>query len=455
MEPLAMDDLFTQNLVVFARLLHGVGLNVSPEQVTDLVRVLAAIGVDEREDVYQAARALFVRRHDDLILFDRAFELFFRPHGRENPAVVDPTYKPAYRVFQPKNLQQLFEQQNDRKKQQDGPADQEPEKGEERLTYSPLEILRRKNFAEFTSDEIQAARRLIAQMEWRTGERQTRRRHSAQLGGEIDFSHLARRNLKYGGELIRLPRRERRSKPRPLVVLADISGSMEPYTRMVLHLLHTLHHTGVEVQTFVFATRLSWISPDLKRRSVDAALARVTQHVQDWSGGTRIGEAIKTFNFRWARRVLPSGAVVLVLSDGWDRGDLELLRREMARLQRSCYRLIWLSPVPLPAAVSSSDAMALGLRVALPFVDDWMPVYNLVTLEGLAVALANLRATRPLRRQHPLVVMPPPAIEEARANVDLPQMGTSNYVRRTMVLETNEGLTDLRYRENPDEPQRG
>jgi uncharacterized protein with von Willebrand factor type A (vWA) domain len=449
-----MDDTFTQNLVVFARLLHGAGLEISAEQVVDLARVLTLIGVTRREDVYCAARALFVRRREDLPVFDRAFELFFSIHGRPEQAVVDPTQKPAHRIFRPKNLQQLFEQDRAGKKEQNRRTGEEPEEGEEKQTYSPLETLRWKKFEDFTSEEIAMARRLIAQMDWRIGERRTRRRQPAQPGPEIDFAHLARSNLKYGGELFRLPARERRFKPRPLVVLADISGSMEPYTRMVLQLLHTLHHTGMQVQAFVFATRLTWITPDLKRRSIDAALARVTQHVQDWSGGTRIGEAIKAFNFRWARRVLRSGGIVLILSDGWDRGDLELLRDEMARLQRSCYRLIWLSPAALPPHPASSDSMALGLRVALPFVDNWMPVYNLVTLESLAQELAKLGATRPLRRQHPPVVVPTQTAELVHVNVDVPETGTSDYVRRTMVLRSTDGGTSVLYEENPGEHQR-
>jgi hypothetical protein len=446
-----MDDFFIQNLIVFARLLHSVGLQVSAEQVVDLARILAVIGLTRRDDVYHAARALLVRRHEDLPAFDRAFELFFSTHGRPDQAVVDPTQRPAHRIFRPKNLQHLFEQEGGRKKEEDAHADEEPEKGEEKLSYSPLETLRLKNFEQFTTDEIGKAHRLIAQMDWRLGERRTRRRHPAQPGSEIDFGHLARTSLKYGGELFRLPARERRFKPRPLVVLADISGSMEPYTRMVLQLLHTLHHTGVQVQAFVFATRLTWITPDLKRRSIDAALARVTQHVQDWSGGTRIGEAIKAFNFRWARRVLRSGAIVFIISDGWDRGDLALLGTEMARLQRSCYRLVWLSPAALPPGPASSDSMALGLRVALPFVDNWMPVYNLVTLESLAKELVNLGATRPLRRQCPPVVVPTQAVETDQIDVDLPQMGTSDYVRRTMVLRSSDSGTSVRYEENPDE----
>ncbi len=448
-----MDDSFSQNLVMFARLLRGAGMDISPEQVVDLLRVLAAIGVTEREDVYLAARALYVRRRQDLPVFDRAFELFFRPYETSNPAVVDPTQKPARRIYRPGSIRELFEQIGEPKKKQQSPIDQAPEQREERFTYSPLEVLRRKDFSQFTPDEARQARRLIAQMDWHIGERKTRRRQPGRPGREIDFTQLVRRNLRYGGEFFRLPERERRTKPRPVVILADISGSMEPYARMLLQLLHTLHHTGVEVQSFVFATRLSWISRDLERRSIDAALKRVTAHVPDWCGGTRIGEAIKTFNFRWARRVLRSGAVVLVLSDGWDQGDLALLGREMARLQRSCHRLIWLSPAPLPAAGMKADAMALGLRTALPFVDDWLPVYNLVTLADLARELAGVRATRSLRRQRPLPIAPPPKAVAAPATVGLPQMGRSDYVRRTMVLTTRDGGTHLSYGENPDNQQ--
>ncbi len=218
---------------------------------------------------------------------------------------------------------------------------------------------------------------------------------------------------------------------------------------MVLHLVHTLTTSDVasRVETFVFGTRLSRITRDLKRKNVDAALAQVTRHVQDIGGGTRIGEALKTFNYLWARRVLRNGAVVLIISDGWDRGDLERLRDEMARLQKSAARLIWLNPL---LDETSNSVTVQGLAVALPFVDDHLPVRNLESLEQLVAVLSTLRDARPERRQMPRVAIPK-AETAAQKFMERPQLATSNYVRRTMVLKTVNGVPTFVYEENPSE----
>ncbi len=367
--------------------------------------------------------------------------------GRPQQSVIDPTQRPAKRALRPKPIQQLMERAPSRQGEKET-KQPDPENSEQVMIYSSLEVLRQKNFEEFTREELREARRLMAALDWQLGERQTRRKRPARHGAQIDFTRVLRRNLKYGAELVQLPERERRSKPRPLVVLADVSGSMERYTRMVLHLLHALSHEVARVEVFTFGTRLTRITPDLKRRDVDASLARVAQHVPDWSGGTRIGETLKTFNFKWARRVLRAGAVVLVISDGWDRGDLSLLQREMARLQRSCFRLIWLNPL---LGAPSFEPRAQGLQVALPYVDDLLPVHNLASLEMLVAKLSTLRDTRPLRRQQPHAVIPSAETPVQLEFMDQPQMGTSDYVRRTLRLEMRDGLPSLRYGETADD----
>ncbi len=441
-----MDDYFLRNLVLFARLLRLAGVNVTPEQVSELARVLAVIGLARRQDVHDVARAIFVRRHDDAAVFDRAFDLFFNIRGRPPQSVIDPGQAPSHRVRRPKNIQQLAAQAARRTRSSDG-SDEESSQGQSLQTYSAVEVLRRKDFGEFTPEEIRAARRLIAAMDWTIGERRTRRQHPAHRGSQLDFTRVLRSNLARGAELFELPEREHKTKPRPLVVLADISGSMERYTRMLLELLHTLSHTRVPVETFVFATHLTRITPDLRKRSVERALSRVSLRVTDWSGGTRIGQAVKSFNFEWARRVLRGGAVVLILSDGWDRGDLGLLRDEMARLQRSCYRLIWLSPQRV--AATGPESLASGLQIALPFVDDMLPLKNLDNLETLALELSQLSVARPLRRQQPHVPVPLPSEEPSQAFMERPQMGTSDYVRRTMTLRGAGGSPHLSCEENP------
>lgn len=441
---------FLDNLLTFGRLLRWLGLNVSTEQVSDLARILAGIDITRREDVYYAARSLFVAKREDQQVFDRAFALFFDIRGKPQRPVIDPAQAPIRHAFHPKNVQQMAERAERGGETKAGEPEDHPTGPKPAMVYSPFETLHHKDFSLFTPEEIAAARQVIAEMEWRVGEQSSRRKQPARRGREIDFAHLVRSNLKYGGELFWLPERERKCKPRPLVILADISGSMERYTRMLLHLLHVLAHTIARVEVFVFATQLTRITPDLKKQSVDQALARVGEHVTDWSGGTRIGGAIKTFNFKWARRVLRHGAVVLVLSDGWDTGNLELLRDEMARLQRSCSRLIWLSPrARVPPGSSSTQAIAQGLEIALSFVDDYLPVNDLDSLAELAAKLSTLGDAPPLRRQRPQPALPIPSAAAPHPFADLPQMGTSDYHRRTMVLRLVNGQPTFTYEENP------
>jgi uncharacterized protein with von Willebrand factor type A (vWA) domain len=190
-----------------------------------------------------------------------------------------------------------------------------------------------------------------------------------------------------GGEPIELPRRRRREAARPLILLADVSGSMERYSRMLLHFLYGLGRSGARVETFLFATRLTRVTRHLAGRRANEAFARVARDVQDWGGGTRIGEALRAFNMRWARRVMRNGPVVLIVSDGWDRGDPELLARELARVRRSCRRVIWLNPL---LGSSGYQPLTRGMQAALRHVDDFLPAHNLNSLEQLAAHLASL-----------------------------------------------------------------
>ena len=206
-------------------------------------------------------------------------------------------------------------------------------------------------------------------------------------GPRIDLRRALARSLRTGGEIVQLPRRRRRLKPRPIVLLCDVSGSMERYSRTLLHFAHTLARNARRVEAFLFATRLTRITMELRTPAADAAIAAAARSVQDWSGGTRIGDALRTFQQRWGRRSLHGGPVVLLISDGWDRGEPQVLRDEIARLQRSCHRLIWLNPL-----IGTLDFAPLtrGLQAALPFVDDFLPVRTLRDVRDLALHLASL-----------------------------------------------------------------
>jgi uncharacterized protein with von Willebrand factor type A (vWA) domain len=260
------------------------------------------------------------------------------------------------------------------------------------------------------------------------GLRRTRRLAAARRGRRLDFPRTLRRAMRTEGVPYVLARRGPRQKPRPLVLLCDISGSMAPYTRMLLHFLHFLRREVSHAEVFVFGTRLTRITRQLRARNVDQALAEVGQKVVDWSGGTRTGEALRTFNTTWARRVLGQGAVVCIISDGWDRGDPTMLAAELAHLQRMAFRLIWLNPL---LGLSGYQPQTRGMVAALPFVDDFLPIHNLASLGALAALLSRLDLdVRPERRQ---VVWPPappaapfaPAAQVPRFAVTVPASGPS------------------------------
>jgi uncharacterized protein with von Willebrand factor type A (vWA) domain len=276
---------------------------------------------------------------------------------------------------------------------------EEEEQIEILLSYSAGEALRTKDFGSFTWEEVQACKALLKEMTWRIEPRKTRRKRPTPRGRQLDMRRVLRRNLRYGGEPIELTWRTRRSRQRPLVVLCDISGSMDRYSRILLQFVHTISNGLHDVEAFVFGTRLTRVSRLLRERDIDDAIGMVSKQVVDWSGGTRIGATLKDFNYFWGRRVLGRGAVVLLISDGWDRGDPALLGREIGRLQRSCHRLIWLNPL-----LGSRDYQPLtqGMQAALPYVDDFLPVHNLLSLEQLGKQLSAIGERRPERKQRPL-----------------------------------------------------
>ena len=382
------------NLLLFGRVLRGLGLPVPGGRMLDVVRALDHVGLRRRTDFQATLRTILVSRQRDLAVFDEAFQVFWRPPKSD---------------WTTRDLRSLGEQRRYRRPQIAPPADPDsdgdgsgPNEDQVDLTrtYSAREVLRTKDFADFNGDEISEAKRVITELAWELGQRRTRRWvHGS--GARLDLRHALRSNLRYGGELLELPRLQRKEKTRPLVLVCDVSGSMERYTRMLLHFIHGVSGSLGNVESFLFATRLTRITGQLEHRSVDEAVRKVSQTVPDWAGGTRIGETLRVFNLKWARRVLGWGAIVLIISDGWDRGQPDLLRREMARLQRSCHRLIWLNPL---LGSSSYQPLTRGMQVALPLVDDHLPVHNLASLQDLATHLASLSPQRPGRRQQPVLL---------------------------------------------------
>ena len=381
----------TRHLVAFGRVLRRAGLEVGTAQIMDALRALAWIGIRNRQEVFQALQSIFVTRREQLEIFAQTFQLFWRAAQRWPEAANMLLPMPATPEAQPPQpllrVRQAL-QNRESAEPQEPPRLWRPERQpfEIILTYSPLEVLRQKNFAQFTAAEILAAKRLLAEMRWPIAPKRTRRLAPDKRGRRLHLRRTMRTSLRHHGEALRLSWRDRGTKPRPLAVLCDISGSMEQYARMLLHFMHAMTAGTRQVETFVFGTRLTRITRYLRLRDVDDALAAVSHTVNDWSGGTRIGETLKSFNYLWGRRVLGHGAVVLVISDGWDRGELPLLRREMKRLALSCHRLIWLNPL---LGDLDYQPLAQGMSAALPFIDDFLPVHNLDSLAQLARVLSG------------------------------------------------------------------
>lgn len=378
------------NLILFGRVLRGLGLDVNPGRMIDLVNAFDYVNLGRKADFYYAASSLLVHSREDQKLFDEAFNLFW-----QKPMTGWEVYLPGL-VQQRQRLRKPLVVPPPLKAPEPVPPDaasadsarEQPPIIEVTLTYSAREVLRHKNFADLSQEELQEMKHLMAQLVWQLGERRTRRRRPGR-GDLLDLRRTLRRNLKYGGDIVEWARREPKYKPRPIVIIADISGSMERYTRLLLHFIYSLI-AGLDqpVESFVFSTHLTRITHELDNRDVDQALSDVSTIVNDWAGGTRIGDALKIFNFDWGRRVLGRGAVVLLISDGWDRGDVDLLGQEMARLHRSCHRLIWLNPL---LGSAEYEPLTRGIVAALPHIDDFLPVHNLASLEELAMHLSKLR----------------------------------------------------------------
>jgi uncharacterized protein len=402
-------------LTEFGRLLWEVGINVGPRQMLDLAETLDYIDVTDQVGFYDALKCSLLSRHEQEPIFNQMFDYFWFRRDKQGKKDNAPgTVKREERQMRlpPSERKRLAEHLNTsevrkelraemreterRRKQADRNQDDDNDDtgNPQGTAYSAIERLTKKDFENFTWDEVQEAKKLMAEMRWNLGMRRTRRKAPARSGSYPDMRRIVRRNLKYGAELLELTWRETKYKPRPLVIVCDISGSMSLYSRLLLHFIHTISNGLMNVEAFVFGTRLTRITRQLKKRDVDDAVRDVSKTVQDWSGGTRIGDALHFFNHRWARRVLGRGAVVLVISDGWDRGDAGVLQVEMDRLQHSCHRLIWLNPL-----LGSPDyrPLTIGMKTALPFIDDFLPAHNLDSLINLGNILSTIDDSRPER----------------------------------------------------------
>ena len=378
-------------LAGFARLLHDAGLDAGPGRLTDATRALGELDLRRQHDFRNGLRAVFVSRKEELPVFEAAFDIFWAPPdpravagqvpGRSRPLPMDPQRARAW-------LDALGLNRSQMKREQEGEGVPPTSSG-----YSADELLRRKDFEDMSWEETEQVRRLLQQAPWRVAERRTRRLRPAK-SGRIDLRRTAQHSIRSSGELVRLLHRQPRVRRRPLVLLCDVSGSMERYSRLLLIFAHAIARRE-DVETFVFSTRLTRITRLLRQRDLDRALAGVGKSVHDFSGGTRIGQAIAEFNRKWARRVLGHGAVVIVVSDGWDRGDPRQLEHELERLRRSSHRLIWLNPL---LGSKGYEPLTRGMAAALPHTDDFLAAHNVQALDELGRLLAGLDKRRPARK---------------------------------------------------------
>jgi uncharacterized protein with von Willebrand factor type A (vWA) domain len=366
-------DAIVGHVVTFGRVLREVGIEVGPGRIGDALKALAAVDLARQEDVYFALRQTLVSRQDELDLFDRAFHAWF---------LRAPVLPPARQV-------QVQQVQRSVDTLTDSSAGGEPEAEDEQveLGASAHELLRDKDFGEMTPDEFRRVRRLMQEIARRRPRRHSRRHERDPRGDLLDMRRLIRRSLRTGGDPVERAYRSRKEVPRRLVLLCDVSGSMDAYARALVLFLHAVVGSGRGVEAFAFGTRLSRLTQDLGTRDPEAALAKCTAAVVDWGSGTRIGASLKTFNDTWGKRALSRGAVVVIVSDGWEREDPELVGREMAKLERAAYAVVWVNPLK---GNPEYQPLAGGMRAALPYVDRFLAGHNLRSLEELARVLAGI-----------------------------------------------------------------
>ncbi|MSP50414.1 MAG: VWA domain-containing protein [Alphaproteobacteria bacterium] len=379
-----------QNLMRFGRVLRAAGLPVGPGKVLDAIRAVETVGIGSRTDFYWALHAVFVNRRDQREIFDQAFHVFWRnPKIMERlMALVLPSFKADMGEEGPEISRRVAEAMQGNAGEFPNP---EVEKDEEieidaTLTFSERELLQTMDFEKMSAEEVKKAEAAIRRLAASIRAEPTRRFRADPRGERVDLRQTMRGALRGNPDVIDLKRRRRLKRPPPLVALCDISGSMSRYSRLFLHFLHAVTNDRDRVHSFVFGTRLTNVTRDLRHKDIDVALARVAEHVEDWSGGTRIGATLHEFNTRWSRRVLAQGAVVLFISDGLDRDAGTGIARAIERLHKSSRRLIWLNPL---LRFEGFAPKSMGVRAILPHVDEFRPVHNLESLEALATALAS------------------------------------------------------------------
>jgi uncharacterized protein with von Willebrand factor type A (vWA) domain len=385
-------DAVVRKLVTFGRILREAGVEVGPGRLQNALLALDAVDLRRRDEVYAALACTMVARRDDLEIFDRAFRAWFeraptRGRGQRPPDLglgIDEQKKPQ--VLAGHGLDRAGEGDDE---------DDAPTTEDAVAAWSPVEVLRQRDFAAMTREELLRVRAVMERLARTLPTRPSRRLEASDDGRRIDPRGTLRRAMRHEGEPVERAFRRPKQVERRCVFLCDVSGSMEPYARALVLFLQAAVATGRNVEAFTFGTRLTRLTPYLDGRDPERALDRAARAVPDWAGGTRIGEALHAFNDIYARRGMTRSAVVTIASDGWERGDVSQLRDEMARLRRRSRALVWVNPLKGSAGY---EPLAAGMAAALPYCDVFLPGHNLAALEGLADAIAVVgreRLSRP------------------------------------------------------------
>ena len=381
-----VSGLLATNVIHFARLLRRAGLPIGAADAVAASRALSLVDIGDRRQAHAALRSIMVHRHEHQEVFDQAFSLFWRDAAAaQHAAMMGLLEKPSPREQKPSpGARRVAEAMAKPREQR--PAEERPPELDAVMTVSEREQLQTMDFEQMSADQVANAKAEIRRLRLPLDLRKTRRLRPDPHGPHIDLGATLRASLRRGGEITELSRSRRVVRPPPLVVLCDISGSMARYAQILLHFLHAVANDRDRVSVFLFGTRLSNITRQLRHRDPELAYQLVAHAVPDWSGGTRIGEALAEFNRRWAKRVLAQGAVVLLVTDGLDRDGAAGLAENMDRLHRSCRRLIWLNPL---LRWEGFQPKSQGIKAMLPYVDEFRTVHSLDSLRGLIDVLSR------------------------------------------------------------------
>jgi uncharacterized protein with von Willebrand factor type A (vWA) domain len=380
-------DRLAVNILHFARLLRRAGLPVGPADMLAAEEAVSLVDIGVRTQVRTALRTTMVHRHEHADLFEQAFAMFWRdPEAAKAAAAMDMLAgKAAEKPERPPPGSRRLAEAMTTPREEKRPEQSEQEI-EAVMTVSERERLQTMDFEAMSADEISRAKAEIRKLTLPLDLRRTRRRRPDPSGPHVDLRATIRASLRSGGEILSIESSRRVTRPPPLVVICDISGSMSRYAQILLHFLHAVANDRDRVHVFLFGTRLSNITRQLRHRDPEMAFQLVSHVVPDWSGGTRIGEALAGFNRQWSRRVLGQGAVVLLVTDGLDRDGAVGLAENAERLHKSCRRLIWLNPL---LRWEGFEPRSQGIRALLPHVDEFRPVHNLASLRDLVKTLSR------------------------------------------------------------------